>query len=362
MKVLNALLVVSVLIAQSALAQPPVNRRRPADRAFQPKHHEVELKWKQRIESDSPLSLSGHVFPQLLGITPPQSESRTLQFAPERYLSTVTATTTEGEWLACQKELRVRLSEVRSAQIRHRHPIPTVLAKRGKLILDDDGTKHRDGKTIAKFDDEAKLRAGAGSWQRVAHSHVWRSTWKKGMGHAPVASYQGFKANDLIVEVTFRYGPITESWQHQCFRIAADDRPDTTGHIVSAWANPNNDFIETGFLLQHIRKTSEKRILEDLLLDHQPIAVQSEVWYTATLEIVGDEALFRMNDHVAYAKAEQIRMPKNLVSLTLGTTWHEIKRVRIWRAEPNSEWPSKKADVLNSRVPFDSVIYDYKQQ
>ncbi len=36
-----------------------------------------------------------------------------------------------------------------------------------------------------------------------------------------------------------------------------------------------------------------------------------------------------MGDHVAYAKAEQIRMPKNLVSLTLGTTWHEIKRVRI---------------------------------
>ncbi len=78
------------------------------------------------------------------------------------------------------------------------------------------------------------------------------------MGHTPVASYQGFEANDLI-----------------------------------------NDFIETGFLLQHIRKTPEKKIIEDLLLDRQSLTVEPKVWYTATLEIVGDEALFRMGDHVA---------------------------------------------------------------
>ena len=63
---------------------------------------------------------------------------------------------------------------------------------------------------------------------------------------------------------------------------------------------------------------------------------------------------FRMGDHVAYAKAEQIRMPKNLVSLTLGTTWHEIKRVRIWHAEPHSEWEANKDTVLKSRKPFTS--------
>jgi len=93
---------------------------------------------------------------------------------------------------------------------------------------------------------------------------------------------------------------------------------------VSAWANPNNDFIEPGFLLQHIRKTPEKMIVEDLLLDRQPLRVKSNVWYTVVLEIVKDEALFRMGDHVAYARADQIRVPKNLVSLTLGTTSNEF--------------------------------------
>jgi hypothetical protein len=179
------------------------------------------------------------------------------------------------------------------------------------------------------------------------------------MEHTPVASYQGFHADNLIVEVTFRYGDMAKPWHTQCFRIAADDRPLVTGHVVSAWANPNNDFIETGFLLQHIRKTPKKEILEDLLLDHQPITVEPKVWYTATLEIVDDESLFRMDNHVAYAKAERIRMSKNLVSLTMGTTWHEIKRVRIWQATANPEWVAKKADALKSRKPFDPVVHDY---
>ncbi|MFT5300157.1 MAG: hypothetical protein ACI814_000931 [Mariniblastus sp.] len=238
---------------------------------------------------------------------------------------------------------------------------PTVLAERGQLILDDDGSKARGGKTISKFDGQVKLRAAAGAWERVAKSNVWRSTWTKEMGHTPVASYQGIQAKNLIVEVTFRYGPIVEPWQHQCFRIASDNRPGVTGHVVSAWANPNNDFIETGFLLQHIRKTQDKKIIEDLLLDYQAIKVVPEVWYTATLEIVGDEALFRMGDHVAYGNSERFRMPKNLVSLTLGTTWHEIKRVRIWHAESNPDWPTNKAKILKTRKPFRPKIHNYQK-
>lgn len=241
-------------------------------------------------------------------------------------------------------------------------PVPTFLARRGKLILDDNGSQDRGGKSIAQFRDNVILGARAGAWKRTGtQTNVWRSTWKPGMGHTPVASYRGLSVNNLIVEVTFRYGEITEPWHNQCFRIAADQRPQVTGHIVSAWANPNNDFIETGFLLQHIRKTREKKIIQDLLLDRQPLTTDAKTWYTATLEIVEDETLFRMDDHIAYAKAKQIRQPKNLVSLTMGTTWHEIKRVRIWHADPNPEWPVQKAAILKQRKPFTPIIHDYRQ-
>jgi len=254
-----------------------------------------------------------------------------------------------------------RSAEPKEAGAADTTPIDTWLAKRGALILDDDGSLQRGGKTIARFSGSAKVRASAGLWNRSEQRNVWRSTWKPGMGHTPVASYQGISVNDLIIEVTFRYGEMTEPWHHQCFRIAVDNRPEVTGHIVSAWANPNNNFIEQGFLLQHIRKQKDKTIIEDLLLDQQALQVQAHQWYTAVLEIVNDEALFRMGHHVAYAKAAQIGMPKNLVSLTLGTTWHEIKRVRIWQATANSSWPSRKKKSLESRKEFTPHIHDYNR-
>ncbi len=240
-------------------------------------------------------------------------------------------------------------------------PIETCLAQRGTLILDDDGSLERGERTTTKFPGTIKLRAAAGRWERSEEAKTWRSTWNPKMGHTPVASYQGITASDLIIAVTFRFGETTESWHHQCFRIAVDDRPEITGHIVSAWANLNNDFIEQGFLLQHIRKQKDKTIIEDLMLDHQPLQTQANRWHTAILEVVGDEALFRMGSHVAYAKAKQIEMRKNLVSLTMGTTWHEIKRVRIWEARTNPSWPSQKEKILESRRAFKPQIHNYSR-
>ncbi|MCH7919980.1 MAG: hypothetical protein IIC50_18575 [Planctomycetes bacterium] len=232
-------------------------------------------------------------------------------------------------------------------------PLPTVLAKRGKLILADDGSKDCGGKTITDFNDGIGLKTALGSWERAApKSNVWRSTWQEGMGHPPVAAYRGLDAQNLIVEVTFRYGDMTESWHNQFLRIAADQRPQLKGHIVSAWVNAKSRYTETGFVLEHVGRRDETTGSRGLRLDHQPINAEPKTGYTATLEIVDNEALFRMGDHVAYAMAEQIRMPKNLVSLTLGTTWHEIKRVRIWRAEANSEWETNKDTILKLRKPF----------
>lgn len=240
-------------------------------------------------------------------------------------------------------------------------PIPTLLAKRGELILHDDGSKDRGRKQSPTFENGAKIRAGAGKWQRSPEDEkVWRSTWPQ-KGHTPVMSYTGFKETDLVAEVTFRYGPMTKPWHDQCFRIAFDRRPDITGHIASAWANLNNDFIESGFLLQHIRKTKEKQIIQDLLLDHQSLSIKPEIWYTAVLEVVDNEALFRMGDHIAYSKANPIREPKNLVSLTLGKTWHEVRQVRIWKAEPNPEWEALKAKTVAPRRPFEPKPHQYKK-
>jgi len=227
-------------------------------------------------------------------------------------------------------------------------PQATVLAKRGKLILDDDGSKDRGGKMVTQFDNGYELKTALGIWNRApVDPNVWRSTFKEGMGHPPVASYKKLNFDNVIVEVTFRWGEMTEDWQERFLRIAADQRPERKGHIVSAWANTKGRYTKTGLVLEHVM------VSNGLVMDEQPIDVQVDTWQTAVLEIVGDEALFRFNDQVAYAQAPEIALgPKNTVSLTLGTTWHEIKRVRIWHAEANPEWAANKAAILKSRKPF----------
>ena len=47
-------------------------------------------------------------------------------------------------------------------------PLPTVPAKRGTLVLDDDGGKDRGGKTIIELDDGIGLKTALGSWERAA--------------------------------------------------------------------------------------------------------------------------------------------------------------------------------------------------
>ena len=137
--------------------------------------------------------------------------------------------------------------------------VPAALATRGQLILDDDGSVDRGGGRNAELGEGASVRVGAGRWERSNEDpKVWRSSWSDEMGHTPVVAYKGFREQDLVVEVTFRFGQIRNSDRHPCFRIAADNRPTVTGHLVSAWANPNSSFIKTGFLLQHIRKRLKK--------------------------------------------------------------------------------------------------------
>ena len=45
-------------------------------------------------------------------------------------------------------------------------PIPTALAKRGGLMLDDDGSMDRGGKTIRSFGNGVSLKSALGTWER----------------------------------------------------------------------------------------------------------------------------------------------------------------------------------------------------
>ncbi len=234
-----------------------------------------------------------------------------------------------------------------------------LLATKGKLLFSDNFTGER-GKKPLSLDNGWTVRAGMGLWEKK--DGVYRSTWKPGIGHTPVMSYQGM-ARDLIIECTFRFGPLNPEcdWHTQCMRIAVDNRTLYTGHVLSAWANPNNDFIETGLLLQNIQKKPDKTIIKDTLLDRQPLSINPNTWHTAVLEIVGNETLFRVdNDYIAYAQLDEVNVDKTLISITLGKTWHELKQINVWEALPNPQWKSANDKALSGRQPFKPTPHAYK--
>ena len=111
-------------------------------------------------------------------------------------------------------------------------------------------------------------------------------------------------------------------------------------------------------MLAQDRTNSKRNILA--VVDVSAFTSMSETAVEILLEIVGEEALFRVGNHVAYTKTNQITTSKTLVSLTMGSTWHEMKRVRIWRAELDPKWEHTKDNILSKRRTFEAMEHHYK--
>jgi hypothetical protein len=229
------------------------------------------------------------------------------------------------------------------------------MAVKGKLLLDDNCTTER-GKKMVKLNKPWSVRAGAGKWQK--NDGYYQSSWTKDLGHTPVMAFVANYKN-VIIEVSFRYNKMTLDWHTQCFRIALDNASLYKGHVLSAWANPNNDFIEEGFILQHISKKPDKTIINDIIFDKQALVFKQGQWHTAIIELVDDEALFQMDGNIAYAKSDKINVDKKLFSLTLGKTRHDIKHVRVWNASLKKNWSANKEKILSKRKPFKAQTHTY---
>lgn len=223
-------------------------------------------------------------------------------------------------------------------------PVPTLLATRGELMVEDDCSEDR--------------KRGLGFWSlspdelnvcRVTHDLERKPT------HVPIASYKIGDHENVIVEVTFRWGePMGGKYNDQVLGIFSDLRPNTVkGHKIESWISGSNRFTKPGLAF-----TSS--IAPKVTMDAQPFdTLQANTWYTAVLEVVGNEALLRLQDRVAYVDLPRIAGPKNKITLIFGTTWHEIKSVRIWHATVNPEWEGIKEKVLASREAFTQGPFSY---
>lgn len=223
-------------------------------------------------------------------------------------------------------------------------PVPTLLATRGELMVEDDCSVDR--------------RRGLGFWSLSPDEpNVCRVTHdvERKPHHIPIASYPLPDHENVIVEVTFRWGePMGDKYNDQLLGILSDLRPNKIkGHKLESWISGSGRFTKAGLAFS-------SSIVPKALMDEQPFdTFEADTWYTAVLEVVGNEAMLRFQDRVVYADLPRISGPKNKITLVFGTTWHEIKSVRIWHATKNPRWEEMKDKVLASREAFTQTSFSY---
>lgn len=238
--------------------------------------------------------------------------------------------------------------EIQDASFVKRHPdgvpVPTLLATRGELMVDDDCSVDR--------------KRGLGYWSlSTEEPNVCRVTHdlERKPIHVPIASYWVGDYENIIVEVTFRWGePMGGKYNDQVLGILSDLRPnEIKGHKIESWISGSERFTKPGLGI-----TSS--IAPGITMDSQPFdTLKANTWHTAVLEIVGNEALLRVQDRVAYVNLPRIAGPKNKITLVFGTTWHELKSVRIWHATKKPDWESIKDSALSSREAFTQDSFSY---
>jgi hypothetical protein len=207
------------------------------------------------------------------------------------------------------------------------------LAVKGELLLEENFQRHA---TYTK--EKLPLRAG---WEvRVAHG-IWQrsaegvqSTWVT--GHSPVLVLEG-GFGDVIVELEWRYRAEPDKWA-ACRVSATNPTLYPRAYALSVWANVDFKSRGRGFLLENdVWSGPITRV------SYAKADFASDTWHTLRLESVGNTALASCNGVTIHGTHEKYGMPKTSLWLATGQSPHEIRRLRIYAAQPNPAWPPPAA-------------------
>ena len=185
-------------------------------------------------------------------------------------------------------------------------------------------------------------------------------------GHTPVIAFTPpAELEDLIVELEFRFVDGDDEGK-QSVRVAVDNREAIKkGHVCSAWANWANDFVPTGLTLEHIYKEEvlpkpEKKWLQwrdnRITMGNKPAAYEAGKWYTLRLEMIAGRALTTVIDDqggivTVSGELRAFATPKSKISLTTGTSRHELRAFRVIAAAANENWTDAKTEPMNGKRP-----------
>ncbi len=240
------------------------------------------------------------------------------------------------------------------------------LASSGEVLLEESfsSSPFPRGKTIPLRDTGWKVRTTFGEWTQTAAG--LQSANMKEDGHPPVLTFEPPEAlTDAVLELEFRFVEDEVEGGHS-IRIAVDNREAITkGHVCSAWANWNNDFVPVGLTLETIskdevlpkpEKKSEQFLDNRITIGQASADYEAGKWYTLRLEVVGSRALTTVFDESGEAVMVSGQLgvfstPKTKVSLTVGAAAHEIRSFRVSSATQNADWADALPAPSNGERP-----------
>lgn len=220
----------------------------------------------------------------------------------------------------------------------------TNMAIKGKLLLEEDFTTPAAyTKDFQPTKDGWSVKAGHAKW--VKSGKGVESVWET--GHMPVLGYSG-TFRDAVIEVDFRFQKEEGKWA-ACRISAANPELNPRAYAASVWANSDNKARALGMVLEHDEwKPGVITTVDTLMATYQP-----NKWYTLRLELIGNNAQATCNGVTVFGTHELFGIPKNSISLGVGTAKHELRNFRVYEATLNPKWRPSKPQLTqqNSNIP-----------
>jgi hypothetical protein len=87
-------------------------------------------------------------------------------------------------------------------------------------------------------------------------------------------------------------------------------------------------------------------------LDQQTVQIAPGVWHTLVIEVLGPQIVASLDgETVAYGSQDSIGHEKSNIGLTVAGESVSFKDLKVWEAQPNSQWKTNQARLSQGRAP-----------
>lgn len=222
----------------------------------------------------------------------------------------------------------------------------TQMAIKGKVLFEDD-FKYPVDYTKGKI---TPIQEG---WSFKVWHAIWKPTpegiqsnWEA--GHNPVIGYD-CDVQNVVVEIDFRFQKDTVPARNGYLRVNFTNKElDPRAYCVAGWANANSTARIQGVILEHEEWRSQGYIgVAEKIAKFQP-----DTWYTMRVEVLGDSVQVTCNGVSVAGRYEKFGLRKKQLVIGVGKCNHELRKLRVYEALPNSLWKMPNSKVA---VPIDSI-------